>query len=61
MHANALCGQLKRSKLCSGVIQILYIPEGDDFRLFQAINFLHIKNVHGYLTKKKFQKNKFWC
>lgn len=31
---------LKRSKLCIGMIQIFKIPEGDDFRLLQAINFL---------------------
>lgn len=34
---------LKRSKLCIGMIQIFKIPEGDDFRLLQAINFLQIE------------------
>lgn len=56
MHANSLCGQLKESIKCNGVIQILNIPEGDDFRLFGAINFLQVKNVYGFLTMNSRKK-----
>lgn len=41
MQGNVLSGKLKQSELCIGLIQIFEIPKGDDFRLFQDIDFLH--------------------
>ena len=56
MLTNAQFVKSKRSKLCLGLIQILEIPEEDDFRLLQGIGFIHslqIKNVHVYVTSQK--------
>lgn len=55
MPVNVLCGQLKRWIQCNGVIQILRIPEGDDFRLFEAINFLQVKKC-ARIPYQEFQK-----
>lgn len=40
MLTNAQFVKSKRSKLCLGLIQILEIPEEDDFRLLQGIGWL---------------------